>query len=78
MKCECCDTDMLLVGNLQLIPKAGGLFEIHQLNVITGKVRVIPDLAPAEMLDTLRKWGVEEEMIKSVEEDLPNLGEGGS
>jgi hypothetical protein len=48
------------------------------MNMITGKIRVIPDLAPVEMLDTLRKWGVEEEMIKLVEEDLPNLGEGGS
>lgn len=69
---------MLLVGNLQVIPKQGGLFDIHQLNVITGRTRIVPDLAPSEMLDTLRQWGVGEEMIKAVEEDLPNLGEGGS
>ena len=78
MKCECCDTDMLHIGNLLVVPREGGLFDIHQKNVITGKVRVIPHLAPTEMLDTLRKWGVEEEMIKLVEEDLHNLGEGGS
>ncbi|MHC4316577.1 MAG: hypothetical protein ACYSW3_29390 [Planctomycetota bacterium] len=78
MKCECCDTEMLHIGNLQVVPRQGGLFDIHQINVITGKTRVIPDLAPVEMLDTLRKWGVEEDMIKLVEEDLPNLGEGGS
>ncbi len=78
MKCECCDKDMLLVGNLMVFPKEGGLFEIHQHNAITGRVRVIPDLAPIEMLDTLRKWGVNEEIMKTVEEDLSNLGEGGS
>lgn len=78
MYCDCCDSEMNHVGSVYIDPQPGGLFTLRRVNHQTGAWATHENLAPSEVVPSLVKWGMEVELIKMVEKDLPNMVKGGS
>jgi hypothetical protein len=66
------------VGSVYIDPQPGGLFTLRRVNHQTGAWATHENLAPSEVVPSLVKWGMEVELIKMVEKDLPNMVKGGS